>query len=86
MAGSPRAVFETMAYLAAAARMFVEFHPEPKHHFTIFVEDVAVQAVGDTAQSCATAFGKAAGWLISRLQDDLALPIEKENLFDGHLG
>jgi hypothetical protein len=65
--------------------MFVELHPEPKHHVTIFVDDVAVQAVDNTSPECAEAFGRAAGWLISHLQDDLALPIGKTRPFVGHL-
>jgi hypothetical protein len=70
-----------MGYLAAAAKMFVQLYPEPRYHLTIFVDDVAVQAVGESEEACAPAFGEAASWLISHLQDDLALPIEKEKTF-----
>jgi hypothetical protein len=81
MAGSPHAVFETMAYLVAAARTFVQLYPEPRHHLTIFVDDVAIQATGDTEDECASTFVQAASWLISHLQDELRLPIEKEKTF-----
>jgi hypothetical protein len=81
MAGSPHAVFETMAYLVAAARTFVQLYPEPRHHLTIFVDDVAVQATGDTEDECISKFVQAASWLISHLQDELRLPIETEKTF-----
>jgi hypothetical protein len=37
MAGSPHAVFETVAYWAAAARLFAQLYPEPKHHLTVYL-------------------------------------------------
>jgi hypothetical protein len=81
MAGSPHAVFETMAYLVAAASTIVQLYPEPRHHLTIFVDDLAIQATGETEHECAATFVQAASWLISHLQDELRLPIEKEKTF-----
>jgi hypothetical protein len=81
MAGSPHAVFETMAYLATAARMYAELYPEPKHHLTIFVDDIALQTTDQTIDSCVANFATSTGWMLSHLQDELGLPIETDKTF-----
>jgi hypothetical protein len=81
MAGSPHAVFETMAYLATAARIHTELFPEPKHHLTIFVDDISIQAAADNLEACVSNFVSSAGWLISQIQEELGLPIETDKTF-----
>jgi hypothetical protein len=78
MAGSPHAVYETVAYLSLAVRVFQELHPSPHHHLTVFVDDIALQVAHEQGQACLDHFLKAAAWLFTELEVGLGLPIERD--------
>jgi hypothetical protein len=81
MAGSPHAIYETGAYLAVMVRLFQELHPSPRHHLSIFVDDLALQVTNETEEGCLTDFLKAGAWIVAELTDPLGLPVEKEKSF-----
>jgi hypothetical protein len=81
LAGSPHAVYETVAYLAMAVRAFQAQFPAPRHHLSIFVDDIALQVVDEGTSECLHHFTTATAWMVSELTDTLGLPIEKDKSF-----
>jgi hypothetical protein len=81
MAGSPHAVYETVAYLALSIRTFQQLFPSPVHSLSVFVDDLALQIVQDDNATCLASFAEAGAWLLSEFQDSLGLPIEREKTF-----
>jgi hypothetical protein len=78
MAGSPHAVYQTVAYLSLAVRVFQELHPAPQHHLTVFVDDIALQVVHAQEHQCLELFLRASAWLLTELETGLGLPIERD--------
>jgi hypothetical protein len=81
MAGSPHAVYETVAYLALSIRTFQQLYPSSVHRLSVFVDDVSLQVVHDTEEECVQAFVDSGSWVYAEFQDTLGLPIEKGKTF-----
>jgi hypothetical protein len=81
MAGSPHAVYETVAYLALSVRAFQQQFPSPVHSLSVFVDDLALRIVQPGNVECMESFAHAGAWLISEFLDKLGLPIEQEKTF-----
>jgi hypothetical protein len=81
LAGSPHAVYETVAYLALSIRVFQQLYPSPVHKISVFVDDLTLQVVQASEQQCVTSFTTACAWIISEFEHSLGLPIERDKTF-----